>query len=197
MALRKGICHITGSHLLDTETQEYNVSYIKRYLKGLSVSIFHLVLRDQGLIVPKGNPKGIKGLEDLTRDDISFVNRQAGSGTRVLFDYRLAQSGISPESVSGYEHEEFTHMAVAVDVLSGTADCGMGIYAAAKALNLGFIPIEQEQYDLIIQTSIIKEANIQLVLETIGSSNFRNRVKDLGGYDPSRSGQFWKQGVVG
>jgi molybdenum cofactor synthesis domain-containing protein len=191
MALRKGLCHLSGSHLLDTETGEYNISYIKRYLKGIKVSVFHLVLRDQGLIVAKKNPKGIKGIDDLVRDDITFVNRQAGSGTRVLLDYRLEQSGINPDSIRGYNHMEFTHMAVAVDVLSGAADCGMGIFAAAKALDLGFVPMEREQYDLVIPSSMLDNPNIQALLETIRSPNFRKRVEILGGYDPSRSGQLW------
>jgi putative molybdopterin biosynthesis protein len=191
MALRKGTCHVAGSHLLDTKTGEYNVAYVKRYLKGTSVSIFHLVLRDQGLIVARGNPKGIGGINDLARDDIAFVNRQAGSGTRVLLDYKLEQLGIIPESIKGYGHEEFNHMAVAVDVLSGAADCGLGIFAAARALDLDFIPIEKEQYDLIIPSSILDQRHIRAILETIASQSFRERVTDLGGYDPSKSGQFW------
>ncbi len=190
MALRKGLCHLSGSHLLDSETGEYNISYIKRYLKGIKVSVFHLVLRDQGLIVAKNNPKGIKGINDLVRDDITFVNRQAGSGTRVLLDYRLEQSGINPDSIRGYNHVEFTHMAVAVDVLSGAADCGMGIFAAAKALDLGFVSMEREQYDLVVPSSMLDNPNIQALLETIRSPGFRKRVEILGGYDPSRSGQL-------
>lgn len=193
MALRKGICHLAGSHLLDTDTGEYNISYIKRYLKGLKVSVFHLSLRDQGLILAKGNPKGIRGLEDLTREGITFVNRQAGSGTRVLFDYRLGQLGIKPEAIRGYDHEEFTHMAVAVDVLSGAADCGVGIYAAAKALDLDFIPLEKEHYDLIIPSSEVESPQIRLLLETIRSKEFKDRVAALGGYDPAKSGEFWKE----
>jgi len=193
MALRKGTCHLAGSHLLDTETGEYNISYIKRYLKGLKVSVFHLALRDQGLILAKGNPKGIKGLEDLTGKGITFVNRQAGSGTRVLFDYRLGKLGIEPESITGYDHEEFTHMAVAVDVLSGAADCGVGIYAAARALDLDFIPLEKEQYDLIIPSSLIESPQVKLLLETIRSQEFKGRVTALGGYDPTKSGEFWQE----
>ncbi len=193
IALRKGTCHISGSHLLDTHTGQYNLSYIRRYLKGMRVSIFHLVLRDQGLIVVKGNPKGIRGIEDLARRDVTFVNRQTGSGTRVLFDYKLDQLEVEPKSIKGYDHEEFTHMAVAVDVLSGAADCGMGIFAAAKALDLDFIPLEREQYDLVIPSGIVDQSNIRAVLETIQTQNFRRRVKFLGGYDPSRSGQLWME----
>ena len=192
-ALRKETCHLAGSHLLDPETGEYNISYIKRYLKGVKVSVFHLALRDQGLILAKGNPKGIKGLEDLTGKGISFVNRQAGSGTRVLLDYRLAKLGIQPETIKGYDHEEFTHMAVAVDVLSGAADCGVGIYAAAKALDLDFIPLEKEQYDLIIPSSLIESPQMTLLLETIRSKEFKDRVTALGGYDPAKSGEFWRE----
>ena len=193
IALKKGSCHIAGSHLLDAEAGQYNLSYIERYLTGMPVSVFNLVLRDQGLIVAKGNPKGIMGIEDLAEKDLTFVNRQAGSGTRVLFDYRLSRLGISPESIKGYDHDEFTHMAVAVDVLSGAADCGLGIFAAARALDLDFIPIEREQYDLIIPSAMLDQAGIQAVLETIRSDNFRQRVRSLGGYDPERSGHLWKQ----
>jgi len=193
MALRKGTCHIAGSHLLDTQTGQYNLSYIGRYLKGKHISVFHLVLRDQGLIVTKGNPKAVKGISDLSRGDVTFVNRQAGSGTRVLFDYKLDQQGMEPKSIKGYDHEEFTHMAVAVDILSGAADCGMGIFAAAKALDLDFIPLEREQYDLIIPTDMLDLPNVRAVLETIRTQDFRKRVESLGGYDPSKSGQLWTE----
>jgi len=193
IALRKGICHLAGSHLLDTQTGEYNIPYVKKYLKDMHVHIYHLVLRDQGLIVQKGNPKGIRGLEDLPGGDVLFVNRQAGSGTRVLFDYKLEQLGIEGSSIRGYDHEEFTHMAVAVDVLSGAADCGMGIFAAARALDLDFIPVEREQYDLIVPSGMLDLPGIGKVLETIRTVHFRERVEALGGYDPSVSGELWKE----
>ncbi len=193
LALRKGICHMAGSHLLDTETGEYNISYIRRYIKGLKIAVFHLTLRDQGLIVARGNPKGIEGIKDLSRTDIAFVNRQAGSGTRVLLDYHLKQSGITSDVIRGYDHEEFTHMAVAVDVLSGAADCGMGIYAAARALSLDFVPIAREQYDLLIPSRLLDQPNIQAVLNTVRSDHFRERILSLGGYDPSKSGELFTE----
>jgi len=174
---------------LDTDTGEYNISYIKRYVKGRDVTVFHLTLREQGLIVAKGNPKGIKGLTDIAGDGISFVNRQRGSGTRVLLDFRLEKLRIEPERITGYDHEEFTHMAVAVDVLSGIADCGMGIYAAAKALGLGFIPVVQEQYDLVVRSDVLESRPIQALINTIRSRHFRERVIALGGYDPTNSGK--------
>jgi putative molybdopterin biosynthesis protein len=191
MALKRGVCHFTGSHLLDTATGQYNLSYIRKYLKGTPVHVFHLVRREQGLIVAKGNPKRIAGLRDLVRKDVTFVNRQAGSGTRVLLDYRLSEEGIRPEEVRGYAHEEYTHMAVAVDVLSGAADCAMGIYAAARALALDFIPVEQEQYDLIIPSALLAHPGIEAILETVRTAHFRERVAAMGGYDPSRSGELW------
>ena len=193
MALRKGICHMAGSHLLDAETGEYNTAYIERYLKGVKVSVFHFVLRDQGLVLAKGNPKGIHGLEDLTRDDVAFVNRQAGSGTRVLLDYKLKQMGLEPSTIKGYDHEEFTHMAVAVDVLSEAADCGLGIMAAARALDLDFVPLEREQYDLIVPSSMLTNPHVQFVLETIRSEVFKARITALGGYDPAKSGELWQE----
>ncbi|MBW2019352.1 MAG: molybdopterin biosynthesis protein [Deltaproteobacteria bacterium] len=188
IALRNGYCHAAGSHLLDTDTGTYNISYVKRYIPNLSVKLVNLVYRQQGLIVPRGNPKGISGIQDLARDDITFVNRQAGSGTRILLDYRLAELDIAPESIRGYDQEEFTHMSVAVSVLSGAADTGLGIYAAARALNLDFIPIVTEQYDLVIPEAFLEDEKIQLMLEVVRSDRFKQLVDQLGGYDTSKTG---------
>jgi putative molybdopterin biosynthesis protein len=190
MAVKRGVCHLAGAHLLDTETGEYNRSYVKRYLPNTPVRLVNLVMRDQGLIIPKGNPKGITGIEDLGRDDIVFMNRQGGSGTRILLDYRLGQIGLSPEQINGYTNEEFTHMNVAVAVLSGSADAGLGIYAAAKALNLDFIPVVTEQYDLIIPKAHFEDSNIQVLLETIHTAAFKTRVEALGGYSTVRTGSI-------
>jgi putative molybdopterin biosynthesis protein len=188
MALKRGIAHLAGSHLLDPETGEYNIPDIRRLIPDVPVKGVNLAYRQQGLILPKGNAKGIKGLEDLTRPDIILINRQAGSGTRILLDFRLKALGIDPAAIRGYEDEEFTHMAVAVNILSGRADVGMGIYAAAKALDLDFIPVVQERYDLIISEKFWAEEKIQALLSVIRSKEFQEAVRGLGGYDLSQTG---------
>lgn len=187
-AIRKGVCHAAGSHLLDTTDGTYNASYIRKHLAGIPVRRVQLVFRDQGLIVPRGNPKGIRGIEDLVREDIRFINRQAGSGTRILLDFRLSQLGIDPAGIAGYDQDEFTHMAVAVAVLGGSADVGLGIFAAAKALGLDFIPVVTEQYDLIIPEAHFPSDGIQAMLSVIRSPEFRSRVEELGGYHTERTG---------
>ena len=189
MALRRGVCHFAGCHLLDTEDGSYNVSYVDRFLKDTPVRIVHLVMRDQGLMVSPGNPKGIEGVNSLTRDDVFFINRQSGSGTRILLDYRLGQSGVDPEKIAGYGDEEFTHMAVAAAVASGTADAGLGIQAAAKALKLDFIPVVTEQYDLVIPEIHFETEGVQTLLEIVRDEDFRKRVEAMGGYDMGRSGE--------
>jgi putative molybdopterin biosynthesis protein len=190
MAIKRGACHLAGSPLLDTEDGSYNVSYIRRYLPGLPVRLVHLVFREQGLMVAPGNPKGISGIEDLTRPDVTFINRQGGSGTRILLDYRLRQLGIDPAGIIGYDAEEYTHMSVAVAILSGTADAGLGIFAAARALHLDFIPVVTEQYDLVIPEVHFSSRPIEVLLDTIGSAEFRKRVEALGGYSTRETGRL-------
>lgn len=190
MAIKKRVCHLAGSHLLDIDDGSYNISYIKKYLPNTKVKLINLVFRDQGLIVSPENPKAIKGIEDLDRNDITFINRQAGSGTRILLDYKLNQLGMEPEKISGYDNEEFTHMSVAVAVLSGSVDVGLGIFAAAKALNLDFIPVVTEQYDLIIPEEYFEWENIQVLLETISTKKFKDRVEALGGYSTEKTGEI-------
>ena len=188
MAVKKGVCHMAGSHLLDTEDGSYNIRYLKKYLPDIDVRLVNLVFRDQGFIVPKGNPKHINGIEDICREDVRFINRQGGSGTRILLDYRLEQSGLDAGMISGYEIEEFTHMSVAVAVLSGTVDVGLGIYAAAKALDLDFIPMVTEQYDLVIPQIYIDMKQMQILLDIINSGVFKRRVEALGGYSTEKTG---------
>ncbi|MEJ5360299.1 MAG: molybdopterin biosynthesis protein [Desulfobacterales bacterium] len=189
MAVKRGVCHLAGCHLLDPADGSYNVSYIRRYLPDRTVHLVHLVERENGLIVARGNPRGIRGIEDLTRPDVSFVNRQAGSGTRILLDWRLEQLGIDPAAIRGYGNEEFTHMAVAVAVASGAADAGLGIYAAARALGLDFIPVVTESYELVIPAEQRETLPVQALLSVIASDEFRRRVEALGGYHTARTGQ--------
>jgi molybdate-binding protein len=189
MAIRRRQTHFSGSHLLDTESGEYNYSYIERYLKDIPLRIVKLAMREQGLLIRKGNPKGINSLEDLLRPDVTFINRQGGSGTRVLLDYSVRERGIDPERIRGYEQEEFTHMAVAVSVLSGRADAGMAIYSSARALDLDFVPIAEERYDLVIPESAWNDFKMHLVMDIIVSESFRTMVDSLGGYDVHDSGR--------
>ncbi len=193
MAIKNGLCHIAGSHLLDEEDGSYNISYVQKFLPDTPVFLVRLVEREQGLITAPGNPKKITGIQDLARDDIVFINRQGGSGTRVLLDYRLSSTGLDPAEIRGYEKEEFTHMAVAVAVLGQTADAGLGIHAAAKALGLEFVPVASESYDLVIPEAFADTAGIKLLLDVIRSEEFIKRVYAMGGYDTRNTGKIvWK-----
>jgi putative molybdopterin biosynthesis protein len=188
MAIKKGGCHLAGTHLLDTTDGTYNISYVKKHLPHIPVRLIHLVLRDQGLMVPRGNPKNIRGIEDLCRKDVRFINRQSGSGTRILLDYKLKALDIAPDRVRGYDNEEFTHMSVAAGVLSGAVDVGLGIMAAAKALSLDFVPVVTEQYDLVIPEAYFGSAPVQGLLQTIRTDTFKARVEALGGYNTKKTG---------
>ncbi len=190
MALQRNEAHIAGSHLLDEETGEYNISYVRRLIPDREVVVLGFVYREQGLIVAPGNPKNIRSLEDLTRADVSFVNRQRGAGTRVLLDYELKKRGINPRQIKGYERMEYTHLAVAAAVRGGAADCGLGILAAARALGLDFVPLFRERYDLIIPREYFESALLAPLLEIIRSERFRQAVEALGGYDASIMGDI-------
>lgn len=189
IALRRGEAHLAGSHLLDPESGEYNLRYIKEYLPEIPVVVVALVNRDQGLILRKGNPKNIEGLHDLNREDIKFINRQRGAGTRLMLDYQLEQMDLLPSNIRGYEREEYTHLAVAAAVSSGLADCGLGIHAAASALGLSFLPLFQERYDLVIPTKYYDSELIIPLLEIIEDENFHQTVEALPGYDTSVMGK--------
>ena len=190
VALRRGEAHLAGSHLLNSETGEYNISYIRQYMPDIPVKVVALVGRDQGLIVKKGNPKGIKGLMDLSRHEVQFVNRQRGAGTRVLLDYHLSLMSISQSSIEGYKQEEYTHLGVAASVASGRADCGMGIAAAAQALDLDFIPLFQERYDLVIPKQFADDELLAPLFELLADAAFREAVSQLMGYDVSVMGRI-------
>jgi putative molybdopterin biosynthesis protein len=189
LAIGRGDAHLAGSHLLDPLTGEYNISSIRQYLPDLPVVLMSFVGRQQGLIIAPGNPKGIKGLADLARGDVRYVNRQRGAGTRVLLDYHLEKLGIVPEDIQGYGREEYTHLAVAVAVQSGAADCGLGIAAAANALKLDFVPFEQERYDLVIPRVYYESELLRPLLDLIRGPELRRAISALPGYDTTRMGE--------
>jgi putative molybdopterin biosynthesis protein len=188
VALRRGEAHVAGSHLLDPQNGEYNISYIRQYMPDIPVKVVALVGRDQGLIVKKGNPKGIQSLKDLTNPKVQFVNRQRGAGTRVLLDYHLNLMTISSDSIAGYNQEEYTHLGVAAAVASGRADCGLGVAAAAQALDLDFIPLFQERYDLVIPKQFAADDLLAPLFDLLADVRFRESVSKLKGYDVSVMG---------
>jgi putative molybdopterin biosynthesis protein len=188
LALQRGETHIAGTHLLDPQTGVYNVPDIKRLVPNVPVALVHLAQREQGLLVLRGNPQSITGLPDLAQKKARFVNRQAGSGTRVLLDYELTRLKIDATMIEGYQREEFTHMAVGVAVASGLADAGLGVRAAAQALGLDFIPIACEQYDLLFLRPFYESARGTELLAVIASQAFKDAVSALGGYDTRNAG---------
>jgi putative molybdopterin biosynthesis protein len=190
IALRDGRSHLGGTHLLDPETGAYNVPYLRQVLPDLPVRLITLAYREQGLIVKSGNPKGIHELADLARDGVSYVNRQAGSGTRILLDYHLREDGIDPERIQGYDQEEYTHMAVAVQIAAGTADAGMGILAAARALDLDFVPVATERYDLAIPEAFADDPRVLALIDILHTTEFRDAVNALGGYHVEDMGKL-------
>ncbi len=190
LALRRGEAHLAGSHLFDPATGEYNLPYIRQVLPGVPVRVITLVKRQQGLIVQKGNPKGIQALADLARQDIVFVNRQRGAGTRLLLDTHLASLAIAPERVRGYTQEEYTHLAVAAAVSSGRADCGLGIAAAAHALGLDFLPLFEERYDLVIPRQYAESQLLSPLFAVLDDPAFRQAVQALPGYDIQPMGRL-------
>ncbi|HIE12078.1 MAG TPA: molybdopterin biosynthesis protein [Desulfotomaculum sp.] len=183
LALKRGEAHLAGTHLLDEETGEYNIPYIHRYLEGVPVVLVNLSYRQQGFIVAPGNPKGISGFADLIREDVLFINRQRGAGTRVLLDYHLRRLGLDPQRVAGYQREEYTHLAVAAAVAGGTADVGLGIKAAAAALGLEFVPVAEERYDLCILKRYWEGKTGDRLRAVLHDAEFQAAVLARGGYD--------------
>ncbi len=190
LALKRGEAHLAGTHLLDEETGEYNVGSIRKLLPEKKIMLVNLVYRTQGFIVPRGNPKNVRGFEDLKRPDIVFVNRQAGAGTRLLTDLYLKKLNIDPNTVKGYHHEEFTHMAVAAAVLSGAADTGLAVLSAAQALGLDFISVANERYDLAIPREFHELPMVRALLGIIREDRgFRDQITAMGGYDVADMGK--------
>lgn len=189
MALRRGEAHIAPIHLLDEETGIYNLAYIKRYLPNMEVALIKGIKRIQGIMVKKDNPKHINSFEDLSRADVQFVNRQKGAGTRILLDYMLQQKSIAADSISGYEREMTTHMAVAAAVSSGSADAGLGVLSAAQAMNLDFIPVGEEDYDFAVPVSCLELPMVQLFIQLLQSQEFAAELDKLGGYSLENAGE--------
>lgn len=197
MALRRGEAHLSPIHLLDEETGAYNIPYLKKLFKE-PMALIKGVDRIQGIMVKQGNPLHIEGIADLcgktdsagkAANQVRYVNRQRGAGTRVLFDYKLKQAGIDPAEINGYEREMATHMAVAAAVAGDGADAGMGVLSAARAMGLDFIEVAPEEYDFAIPVKYLELPHIKAFLEILKSDEFRDRLAELGGYGAERAGE--------
>jgi putative molybdopterin biosynthesis protein len=190
VALRRGEAHLAGCHLLDPETGEYNIYALQQYLPNTPLRLMTWVNREQGLIIRRGNPKGIHDIRDLIRPDVTIINRQRGAGTRLLLDYHLSQLRISPLQIKGYTQEEYTHLGLAAAIASGRADCGLGIPAAAQALELDFIPLYHERYDLVIPHTHLAGDLLEPLFDLIQEPDFRSAISSLPGYDISNMGKL-------
>ena len=190
MAIRRGEAHAAGCHLLDTATGRYNLAFMKKYFPRGGVKLIRCVGRQQGMMVAGGNPLNIQKFSDIAREGIRYVNRQKGSGTRILTDYLCKQENLNTDVIYGYDREELTHTSVAAQIVSGSADAGMGIYSAAKLYNLDFIPICIEEYDLIIPDHAWDTPQVQQLIATLKSDAFREKIRSLGGYTVENSGEI-------
>jgi putative molybdopterin biosynthesis protein len=188
-ALRDGLCHLAGSHLLDAETGDYTLSWLDQVLPGRDIAVVRLAVREQGLIVAPGNPLGLSGIEDLARGGLRYVNRQHGSGTRALLDYELARFGIAPTSILGHDREEHTNLAVAASVAAGRFDCGLGVLAAARAFGLDFVRVRSEPFDLVLKVASLEDPLLGPLWDLLSSDGFQASVRALGGYDTSETGK--------
>ncbi|MEN6350575.1 MAG: helix-turn-helix transcriptional regulator [Syntrophomonas sp.] len=191
LALYRGTASITAAHLWDGETGEYNIPYVRRLLPGQRTVIINLVYRTQGFYVAPGNPKAINDWSDLVKTDVTFVNRDKGSGVRVLLDEKLRNLNIDSRSIKGYELEEMSHIAVASAVARGIADVGLGAEKAALQVpKVDFIPLIKERYDLVLYKNDLEKSNFQTLLSILNSDDFKDEVKGMGGYDTSRMGEI-------
>ncbi|MGM0652903.1 MAG: molybdopterin biosynthesis protein [Bacillota bacterium] len=189
-AIGRGQAHLAGVHLLDPEAKEYNRTYIQKMLPGQKVHLVTLAYRMQGWITPAGNPDGINKIEDLAEQKLSYINRQKGAGTRILFDHLLEEAGLTPDQIYGYEREEHTHLNIAAAVAAGTARVGLGILPAARAFNLDFVPLAEERYDLLISDSFYNSPEADLIFDIIKDPGFQKQVEELGGYSMRDAGNI-------
>lgn len=189
-AMQKGECHIAPIHLLDAESGEYNIPYVKKYFPGEKMVLVKGVGRTQGLMLPKGNPHGISTIADIVSGGFRFANRQRGAGTRLLFDYLLAQNGLKAADVDGYAKEYSTHLAVGMAVECGAADVGLGVGSAANCLGLGFVPLYDEEYDFLLREESLDDERVRAFLEFISSDAFREKLRSFGDYTAKRLGEI-------
>lgn len=189
-ALMNNEVHIAPIHLLDMDSGEYNISYLKKYLGNRKIALIKCVKRIQGFVVPKGNPLNIKFFEDLINKKVSFMNRQRGSGTRLLLDYKLKNLQLNPLEIMGYEREAFTHLSVAAAVASGAADVGLAVLSVANAMRLDFVPVASEEYDFAVPEEFLELDVIKELIETLKSNDFSNKLDELGGYDYTGIGEI-------
>ena len=190
MMLYRNMCDVAAIHLLDPNSKQYNLPFIKQLFVNEPITVMRLAAREQGLIVAKGNPKGIKNFHDLTRDDVVFVNRQKGSGTRFLLDFHLENKEIVPDKIKGYDNEEWTHLSTASLISGGKADAALGIQSAACKLDLDFVPICAEQFDLVFRWTKQNQSSLQLLIDILEVTNFKESLQDKEGYDVSELGQI-------
>jgi putative molybdopterin biosynthesis protein len=189
IALQKGVVDLCTTHILDEKEKVYNIPVVKKYLGTRPALLINVAKRIQGLVMAKGNPKGIKGIQDLVRGDIRFVNRQIGSGTRILLDTMLAEQSIERDSVNGYGREEFTHTAVGVLVKDGIADVGLAIYPIARLFGLDFISLVEEEYDLLVTREFSEEKRFSVLMDALRSAEFAQRLQEFGGYKTDETGK--------
>ena len=190
LAIDQNLCHFSGTHIFDPKTNQYNLPFINKFVKNNKVKTINLVDRIQGIIIPKTNPKNIKGIEDLNNPELVFVNRQKGSGTRILFDHLLEKSNINSQKINGYDNEKNSHLAVSYTIHSKNADLGLGIMSSAVAYDLEFIPLKEESFDLVIPETVLNEEYMQIILEIIRSSEFKKNIESIGGYNTNKTGEI-------
>jgi putative molybdopterin biosynthesis protein len=189
VALRQGLARLAGCHLLDADTGQYNLPYVRHFFPDRSMAVLTLAYRQQGLLVAPGNPLGIRGLQDLAREDVLLINRNPGSGTRLWLDRQLRLMGLPSEAVRGYDQEVHTHTAVAEAVAQGRANAGIGLQAAARQFSLDFIPLFQERYDLVLPEEDLGGPSLQPLFELLNSGQFRKAVTALSGYETAHTGE--------
>ena len=188
IALRQGLCQLSGCHLLDPESGEYNTSYVRHLFPGEEMTILTLAHRQQGLLLPPGNPKQIRSLADVTRPDIQIINRKRGTGTRLWLDQTISRLDITPEQVQGYEQLAQTHLQVAQAIAEGKADTGVAVLAAAQRFELDFVPLFEERYDLVLPTRLCDDPLLQPLLDYLQTAVFRRQIASLDGYDSTQTG---------